>query len=97
MVTAVEISGWATCYCWARRTKVGGMDASLVAGMKALNDGNRRLAQIYVPRRASMPKLVFCNHLDDLDLETEVEIAALPGHVNSRKGELSSYGGARRD
>ena len=41
-----EVGGRRTFYKW--RTKFGGMDASLMARMKELEEENRRLKKLYV-------------------------------------------------
>ena len=43
----VESMGWSTASFYKWRAKYGGMDASMISQMKALEDENRRLKKMY--------------------------------------------------
>jgi hypothetical protein len=58
----------------------------------ATDCGNANIHRLADVRDA---KALFCDHSNDLKLEALVKSAALPGHVNSFEGELSTYRGVR--
>lgn len=65
----------------------------LVLFHPATHCGNANVHRLTDVRDA---EALFCDHSNDLKLEARVKIAALPGHVNSFEGELSTYRGVRR-
>jgi hypothetical protein len=64
----------------------------LVLFHPATDRGNTNVHHLADVRNA---EALFCDHSNDLKLEARVKIAALPGHVNSFEGELSTYRGIR--
>ena len=64
----------------------------LVLFHPATDRGNANVSRLADVRDA---EALFCDHSNDLELEAGVKSAALPDHVNSFEGELSTYRGVR--
>ena len=83
-------------YAAAQPSMVCQYPAGLVARLRMLHPTTDcRHADVHCLAHVRDAEALFFDHTNDLELEAGVDIAALPGHVNSFEGELSAYRGVR--